>query len=371
MFTVHCIRVFAVVAIGSLILGCTKDIPVSPLRTALPDLPADLAAIKLTTEGQTTAAYTVLELGSPGGFNGFVIINSNGQPVWFFRTTGSPSGFVRRGNGDFVFLDTGAGLLEVTPAQSVVHSLPQQLKPGRGMHHDLALSNDNTILFLAHEWRAHRDTLINGAAIWEWNPEAGSETKRWSSFEQLDTSLDRGSRSIDEDWLHENSLSLGPTGNIIISFHFLNQILSLSPDFQKIQWRLGGTRRTIAVTDSFSGEHTAQEIAPNHVLMFDNGYERVTQKYSRAAEYEISGSSANVVWQWRPEQDNWARVIGGARRLSNGNTFVTFGVPKDQPPGSTGPIEAYEVTPAGKVVWHLTVSGTVSFMYRATPLYDF
>ncbi len=371
MFPVHSIRVLAVVVIALMIAGCAKDVPVLSIWAPLPDLPADLAAIKLTTEGQTTAAYTLLELGSTGGFNGFVIINSDGQPVWFFRTTGSPSGFVRRSNGNFVFLDTGAGLLEVTPGQSVVHSLPQQLKPGRGMHHDLSLSNDNTILFLAHEWGAHRDTLINGAAIWEWNPENGSEKKRWSSLDMLDTSLDRGGRSVDEDWLHENSLSLSPAGNIIISFHFLNQIVSLSPDFQKIQWRFGGTRRTIAVTDSFSGQHTGQEIAPNHILMFDNGFERTVEKFSRTVEFEISDSSANVVWQWRPERDNWARVIGGARRLPNGNTFVTFGVPKDQPPGSTGPIEAYEVTLAGKVVWHLTVSGTVGFMYRATPLFYF
>jgi hypothetical protein len=48
--------------------------------------------------------------------------------------------------------------------------------------------------------------------------------------------------------------------------------------------------------------------------------------------------------------------------------MVSFGTPRDEPPGSTGPIEAYEVTRAGQVVWHLTVDERVSSIYRATPL---
>lgn len=37
--------------------------------------------------------------------------------------------------------------------------------------------------------------------------------------------------------------------------------------------------------------------------------------------------------------------------------------------GSSGPIEAYEVTEPGRVVWHMAVEGARS-MYRATPLSD-
>ena len=40
--------------------------------------------------------------------------------------------------------------------------------------------------------------------------------------------------------------------------------------------------------------------------------------------------------------------------------MVAFGVPRDQPPGSTGPIEAYEVTSNGTLVWHLAVDGGIS-----------
>ena len=76
-------------------------------------------------------------------------------------------------------------------------------------------------------------------------------------------------------------------------------------------------------------------------------------------------------WEWRPARDNWARVISSARRLPNGNTLVAFGVPKDVPAGSTGPVEAYEVTEGGVVMWHLAVGREVSSMYRVTPLFEF
>ena len=79
----------------------------------------------------------------------------------------------------------------------------------------------------------------------------------------------------------------------------------------------------------------------------------------------IDGSRARTLWQWRPETDNWSRIISSARRISNGNTMVGFGYPKNQAIGSTGPIEVFEVTASGKPVWHMTVGGAVKSMYRA------
>jgi hypothetical protein len=156
-----------------------------------------------------------------------------------------------------------------------------------------------------------------------------------------------------------------------MSLHFLNQVLSISPDFQRIEWRMGGVGATLPVDDPFTGQHTAVEVKSNRVLLFDNGFERSAERYSRAAEYEITGNRAIKAWEWRPTRDNWARVISSARRLPNGNTLVAFGVPRDSPPGSTGPIEVYEVTHGGVVVWHLRVDDAVSSMYRATPIFAF
>jgi hypothetical protein len=216
------------------------------------------------------------------------------------------------------------------------------------MHHDATVTPRNTILFIAEDWQTSAGVTLEGEALWEWDPEAGTTTKRWSSFTNLDPVKDWGARSISSDWLHANSVAFGPDGNVLISFHFLNQVISLSPDFERVLWRLGGIRATVSVDDPFTGQHTAQQPAADRVLLFDNGYERTTNPYSRAAEYEIRGSSAVKVWEWRPPHDNRARIISGVRRLSNGNSMIAFGTSRNYVEGVTGPIEAYEVNRDGR-----------------------
>jgi hypothetical protein len=316
----------------------------------------------------------MLEIRHPNGFRGFVAVDGAGRPVWYFRTVGSPFSFTRRGNGNFVLLDSERGLVEVSPSGSVVRALAQEARPGRRMHHDVTATPSGTVLFLAEERRIMDAQEVTGEAVWEWFPESGTVHRRWSAFDHLDWALDRGERSVPEDWLHANSIRLGAAGNLLMSLHFLNQVISIVPDqegFGSIEWRLGGVRATLPVDEPFSGQHTAQEVGPDRVLLFDNGYERQEERYSRAVEYGIEGARAVVAWQWRPPRDNWARVISGARRLPNGNTLVGFGTPADAELGSTGPIEVYEVDPDGGIVWHLLVEGEVSSMYRATPVFDF
>lgn len=331
-------------------------------------LPDDLAAIQFAATGTPTMPLALLEITYLQGFKGFVIVDESGQVVWYFRTEGAGTGSTRRTNGNFVFIDLDVGILEVAPDGSVVAKLPQD-KATRNIHNDVIVGPQNTLLFLALDRQLVNDTLIAGEAIWEWTPETGVERKVWSSFDHLSTTADWGPRSRVADWLHANSLSIGPRNNVLVSFNFLNQIVSLAADYGSFEWRLGGTNATIEVTDNdrFSGQHTAAEISEGHVLMFDNGVER-TEPYSRALELELNGAAARKTWEFRPTPDNWSRFISSARRLPNGNTFVAFGM--SELLGSTGPIEVYEVNLDLEIQWHLVVSGEVSFMYRATPLPD-
>ena len=168
-------------------------------------------------------------------------------------------GTTRRLSGNFVFLDLTLGLLEVTPAGSVVAQIPQEADD-RTIHHDVTAVSDGTVLFLANDRQLVGDTMVAGEAVWEWNPETGAETKLWSSFDHLSPIDDRGPRYRSGDWLHANSLSVGPRDNVLISLQALNQIISISPDYQSTEWRLGGTNATIQVPeeDRFSGQHTSR-----------------------------------------------------------------------------------------------------------------
>ena len=192
----------------------------------------------------------------------------------------------------------------------------------------------------------------------------------WSSFDHVEARRERGQRYGTTDRRHANSLSISPRGNSSVRLNRLNQIISIAPDYGALEWRLGGTNATIQVPDNerFSGQHSAAEVSPGRILLFDNGLER-SEPFSRALEWEMTGTSARKVWEFRPSPDNWSRAVSSARRLASGNSFIGFGMSQGIAE-STGPVEVYEVTPIGDVVWHLVVQAGIQLMYRATPLSD-
>jgi len=265
-------------------------------------------------------------------------------------------------------MDKGYGLVEVDRSGRIVHELKQR-DPENEMHHAIVVTPRDTVLYVAFDTQDFDGKRLKGEAVWEWNPDTGEDVKRWRSWDFMDPALDRSARTAGE-WLHGNSLDVGPRGNILFSFHYLNQVISIAPDWRSVEWRLGGVRQTIAVPpeQQTSAQHTAAEIEPNRLLMFDNRTD-LQPPYSRAVEYVIEGKTARQVWQWKAPNNNYAFAVSSARRLANGNTLVGFGMEKGRN-GSSGPTEAYEVTRDGTIKWHLVVEGVMT-MFRVEPISSF
>lgn len=335
------------------------------------DLPADIAALQLNATGSPTEPLTMIELMiTNNGVNGALIADESGEIVWYWRTETWINGLVRRENGNFVFLDNDSGLVEMRPDLEIVRRLRNGPNMAYGLiHHDLTVSPQNTILFLARENRVIRDTTIVGEAIWEWIPETNQVVKKWSVFDHFNWDTERGSGSAPNNWLHANSITMGQRGNVIVSARNMDQVFSISPDFQRVEWRLGGPGETIAPLDAdrFYGQHSAFEVAPNRVLLFDNGITRpASDGWSRALELEVDVTNrrAAKLWEFRPAPDNNAVRVGSAVRLANGNTVASFGW------GQGSPIVVYEVTPAGSIVWQMTANEQFNRVYRMRPMAD-
>jgi hypothetical protein len=325
-------------------------------------LPADLAAAIGSATGRQSSPLVLLHLYEPTGFMGYAILDATGQVVWYWRTTDFPFGMTRRANGNFVVMDKKRGLVEVTPAGTVVHELAQD--PAREMHHDVIATPANTLLFIAFDDRTVNGATVRGDAIWEWAPETGALDRRWTAWDWF-SSTNAPPPPARGEWLHANSLAIGPRGNVLLSAHHWNQILSLAAGWREIEWRLGGVGATdpLMGADAFAGQHTARELAAHQLLLFDNGLNRAGD--SRAVEYTLDGGAPRVTWEFHPDPANYATAVGSARRLANGNTLVAFGMSAGLA-GSTGPAEVYEVSPVGTVAWHLIVNTQV--MFRAEPL---
>ena len=335
------------------------------------DLPDDVRSIAFTPSGEASLPLNFLSVRS--AFNGGLVVDSQGHVVWYARTPAAPLGAARRANGDWVILVRGTGLVAYSPLGERVASLLQaQVPDNETIHHDLTVTPRDTVLFLTYEPRAFAGQTLLGEAVWEWDIQLNTPRKRWSAFDFLDPAVDAGPRSVPNDWFHANALAMGPRGNVILSLHHLDQVLSLAPDFGSIEWRLGGAGRTIATTadEATSGQHSVREVAPNRVLMFDNGFARTDGgQYSRAIEFELdpATASARVVWQYRPGPDIWSTVFSSARRLANGHSVVTFGAPPGLL-GATGPVTLHEVSPAGQVVWRLGVNLPGGGIFQGDPM---
>lgn len=331
-------------------------------------LPAGLAEVEFVAEGDPSVPLTMLELRALN-FLGFVVVDGAGQVVWYWETEGAPQGSARRANGNFVLIDRGGGLREVSADHRVVGELTGPMDP-QAIHHDVITTPNNTVLFLTLDGEETvQDTTWISDRVWEWDREADLVALRWSTFDFYDIVADRRPRSRPDDWGHANAISLGQHGNLIMSLHWLNQIISIAPGYESIEWKLGGLGSDFALdtTDAFSGQHTAAEVSEGRVLLFDNGFEReaTPDEYSRALELELDlgAGTATRAWEFRASPDQYSRVISSARRLDNGNTLSMFGF------RTAVPRTAYEVAPNGSVVWKLEVlAAATSTVYRANPV---
>ena len=191
---------------------------------AAPDpIPSDLADIKFTATGTLTPKYALVHLFAEKGFKGYALVDASGRVAWHYRTKDYPFGADRRKNGNFVFMDKGYGLVEVDRSGRIVHELKQR-DADNEMHHAIVVTPRDTVLYLTFDTREFNGKPLKGEAIWEWNPETGDDVKRWRSWDFMDPALDRSARTAGE-LLHGPSLPVGPTRKILISVHYINQVI--------------------------------------------------------------------------------------------------------------------------------------------------
>lgn len=330
-------------------------------------LPA-YAAAALTETGTPSLPLALVEVVGATGVSGLLVVE-HGEIVGNLPMAGSLFGMARRANGEFVLLDAALGLTAYTIDGTLVRQLPQATAatPYRRIHHDAIATPQNTVLFIADDTATITDTLVTGESLWEWAPESGTVTKRFSVFDHLDWKVFRGPRSVPGNWLHGNGINYGPRGNVLMSFRNADYVISIAPDWSAVEWTLGGPAGTLALdpAERFFGQHFVSEPSPGRVLIFDNGFDRPGGAYSRAVEYEVNvgGGTATKVWDYRHAPDIYAALVGSTRRLANGNTVTLFGMLAGHN-GSSGPITAVETTPGGTVVWRLGFNAAYTRIYR-------
>ena len=168
------------------------------------------------------------------------------------------------------------------------------------------------------------------------------------------------------DATHTNSIDVTSDGNYLVSSRDMSQVWKIDSQTGAMIWRLGYHGDFTFVNDplgGFSGQHYARELAPNDILLFDDGNSHLPV-LSRSAEYKLelatgpdggAQNTATLVWSYTPEPSIFAFAEGSAQRLSNGNTLVAYG----------GYSRLDEVDANGNLVWQLIDEGGDGSFYRA------
>ena len=315
-------------------------------------LPPGLAAMQTRVSGRSTLPLIATDYNA-GDYGYLVFWDETGNIVWYYNHK-SVDGFFHQGrrlqtvrqkpNGNLVYMSHRCCLTEITPLGDLVDQITAGDEAGLP-HHDFMLLADGRILYLSWVSTVIDDSDNGGAAetrvvideLRIWDQQNGTIEKVWDSRNFWDLSdpaqRDHWPISDVQRWTHINSVSLGAGGNFILNSRNRRQVFSLSPDFQTIQWQLGGPDSDYSFPnpgDYFLYHHSATQLSNGNILVFDNNAQQPDPgvgKYSRALELRLDhdNGAALKAWEYRYRPDIYSGIVSSAFRLDNGNTLVNFG----------------------------------------------
>ena len=280
-------------------------------------------------------------------------------------------------NGDILYIGRGedARLRRITPLGEIADEADID---GDVPHHDFLVLNDGRILYVGLTCADPNDPDGCGNDTEETNPSVDT-LSIMSSLSDPSPSAERVWDPRDfwdkpQEW-RLNGASPSPEGGYILSNRRNSEVMSASPDFQTVRWRLGGPDSDFAFPDPadiFGSQHTASQLPNGNILLFDNdaalpggdGF------YSRAIELRLDFDAMTAVkaWEFVPEPRIYSPRRGSAYRLDNGNTLINFGTSDDP----AIPTAIIETDAQGGELFRLETSTPpdefIDFsMYRANP----
>lgn len=254
-------------------------------------------------------------------------------------------------NGDIlaIYQGGGNGLVKLDRDSNIVWSYRGDW-PSGGPHHDLDVAEDGTIYLLTSgrvKDLHYKDLSLAGPIMEDHVTLLDPRGREIRSVSLLDCLLnDPPEGSTDGmrragDIFHTNTVEIldgraaarSPMlrqGRLLISIPHLDLVAVVDLAMKKVTWAMRGP---------WEAQHQPTVLDNGNILLFDNkggegGNSRVV---------ELEPASRRIVWSYqRLEPEPFlSKTCGTAQRLPNGNTLIT----------DTESGRAFEVTPAGEVVW--------------------
>jgi hypothetical protein len=283
---------------------------------------------------------------------GALIVDAQGQPVWFnpvrpgwwasnFRVQsygGRPvltwwQGKVRPpgyGHGEGVILDSSYQQIAVVrAARGRVADL-----------HEFRLTPQGTALITCFPQTAQADLSAVGgppdgqvyeSIIQEIDVRTGRLLLEWRSLEHIPVEESYFPVGGTYDYLHVNSIDLTPDGHLLVSGRGTCALYKLDRRSGRVLWRLGGERSDFAIGRGarFNWQHDAQWVSAGVISVFDDGSGPIrTEQDSRGLVLHVDQGRRRVrlVRAYRHTPPLRTSAMGSVQTLADGNVMVGWGL---------------------------------------------
>jgi len=273
-----------------------------------------------------------------------------GQPVLTYWEGSFAAGW---GYGEYVVLDQS--YREIARIRAVGGN--------RADIHEMRITPAGTALVLSYNGVRHGggDTLDN--VIQEIDLASGRLLFEWHSIGHiaLRESYDRRERGKPFDYLHLNSIDIGPGGDLLLSARNTCALYEIDRTTGAINWRLGGKRSDFRMGRSsrFCRQHDARWAGAGTITLFDNHIDRAREGgQSRGLKLGVDERRRRVrlLRGYKHSPPLKAPNKGSARMLANGNLLVGWGAE---------PVIT-EFTRTGRVVFDARFRAADDGAYRVT-----
>lgn len=310
-----------------------------------------------------------------------LIMDSNGEPVFYINRTTNIIDFKKQPNGLLSFYNDGAYYLLDSSYQQVDRFTAQN---GYVLDvHDLLILPNNHAVFMIYDTQVvdmsqivpggDPQANVIGLVIQELdgNRNVVFEWRSWDHFQITDAVSSVDLTAHDIDYVHGNAIELDWDGNYLISSRHLCEITKIDRRTGAVLWRLGGENNQFTFTNvdisaslPFSHQHDIRRLDNGNITIFDNR-NNLTPLYSSATEYWLNEDTKTItkVWEYHSEaSDDFSAAMGNAQRLDNGNTVIGWGLNANWLTLNTPDIT--EVKPDGSKAFEMTF-GPGYLSYRA------
>ena len=314
-------------------------------------------AVEVTKRSHDTASGYVFVAPEEGdaGQGGSLIIDNNGQVVWF-RPLRRPILPTSRVMNFEVQIYRGRPVLTwgETPGEYAIFDDSYQeiarftaANDYNGDHHEFLISPQDTALITIFNAVPQDLTSVGGSkdsvamqgVIQELDIETKEVLFEWQSIEHVGLEETYVTPAEDHypgiDYFHLNSIDVDHDNNLLISARETSAVYKIDRKTGEIIWRLGGKKSDFEMGPGarFAFQHDARRLPDGTISIFDNGslvFENGTPKAveeSRAIVLELDEArmKASLVREYTHPDKQYADAAGNTQVLENGNVFVGWG----------------------------------------------